>query len=229
MLTITNIPFHISSPKCSIRLSSVCPLTMCICTALSPTDVELFTHLGRKRRNTATTSQLSHVLKAGRFLPQKNIYHLPTTLAPCYEQLSPISFQDYILWLGGKRYRKGNVFLVTRTAFSKNHISKILFYPIAMFPCILLVKQSFGNPHGFGCFFFFFSTLRDYTWVKENSSKVSSHFRKVNECYKVNGVEEKTISPTWAPKLHPTCFVSISRENQHSGTRQHHLLWNASC
>ena len=155
MLTITNIPFHISSPKCFIRLSSVCALTMCICTALSPTDVELFTHLGRKRMNTATMSQLRHMLEAGRFLPQKNIYNLPTTLAPCYEQLSPISFQDYILWLRGKRYRKGNVFLVTRTAFSKNHISKILFYPIAMFPCILLVKQSFGNPHSFGWVFFF--------------------------------------------------------------------------
>ena len=70
---------------------------MCICTALSPIDVEPFTHLGRKRRNTATMSQLSHMLEAGRFLPQKNIYNLPTTLAPCYEQLSPISFQDYIL------------------------------------------------------------------------------------------------------------------------------------
>ena len=64
---------------------------------------------------------------------------------------------------------------------------------------------------------FFFSTLRDYTGVKQNSSKVSSHFRKVNECYKVNGVEEKTISPTSAPKLPPKHFVSISRENQHSG------------
>lgn len=152
MLTITNVPFHISSPKCFVLPFSrfyqavISPLTMSICTALSPTGVELFTHLGRKRRNTATTSQLSHMFEAGRFLPQKNIYHLPMTLAPCYEQLSPISFQDYILWLRGKRYRKGNVFLVTRTAFSKNHISKILFYPIAMFPCILLVKQSFGNP-----------------------------------------------------------------------------------
>ena len=85
-----------------------------------------------------------------------------------------------------------------------------------MFPCILLVKQSFGNPHSFG-WVFFFSTLRDYTGVKENSSKVSSHFRKVNECYKVNGVEEKTISPTSAPELPPKRFVSISRENQHSG------------
>ena len=53
--------------------------------------------------------------------------------------------------------------------------------------------------------------------MKENSSKVSSHFRKVNECYKVNGVEEKTISPTSAPELPPKRFVSISRENQHSG------------
>ena len=64
---------------------------------------------------------------------------------------------------------------------------------------------------------FFFSTLRDYTGVKKNSSKVSSHFRKVNECYKVNGVEEKTISPISAPKLYRKHFVSISRENQHSG------------
>lgn len=176
MLTITNIPFHISSPKCFAlpfrqfyqALISL-PLTKCMCTALSPTGAELSTHLGRKRRNTATTSQLSHMLEASQFLPQKNIYHLPTTLAPCYEQLSPISFQDYILRLRGKRYRKGNVFLVTRTAFNKNRISKILFYPIAMFPCILLAKQSFGNPHSLGCcvVFFFFNFKRLHWSEKE--------------------------------------------------------------
>lgn len=168
MLAITNVPFHISSPKCFAlpfrrfyQAVISLPLTKCMLTALSPT-AELSTHLGRKRRNTATTSQLSHMLTASQFLPQKNIYHLPTTLAPCYEQLSPISFQDYILRLRGKRYRKGNVFLVTRTAFNKNRISKILFYPIAMFPCILLAKQSFGNPHSLGCcvvFFFNFKRL----------------------------------------------------------------------
>ena len=68
-----------------------------------------------------------------------------------------------------------------------NDIAKILFYPIAMFPHMVLVKLSFGHPHNFFLFlflFFFFSVLIEYFWVKGNGSEVSSPFRKVNEFYK---------------------------------------------
>lgn len=43
------------------------------------------------------TGRLSHVLEDSQFLSKENIYHLSKTLAPCYEQMSNISFQDYIL------------------------------------------------------------------------------------------------------------------------------------
>lgn len=156
----TNVPFHISNPNvlCFHFIDSpsgvISPLNdVHLHSPVSPTGVELFTHLGRKEGTQLCEEERvsSATCLKGRWVLPQRIFTICLTLAPCYEQLSPISFQDYILWPRGERYRKGNVFWLQELP-SVKIIFKFYFTLLQCFLAFCWLNNLLVI-HSFGCLF----------------------------------------------------------------------------